>query len=381
MDPKVKNRLNMEKKIKSKLVQTRKIIRNKFQRAYKDRIRNERKLHEKYKPITSEIKKLHKQKADACTELKQCNTSEPDSDNINLYGNDDIALDWDMSDHDDNWDEHEVRSEPDWDDSDAVVVSKLPSKSDEIPQTASNAGSSSKSLHSAHHHSTDFPAVQRLPTDNIAIASTSHTPKPMDFLAESAKRSKQNLDQLADSIPKRSKTVPPSRRRLDFQARNIHYARKIREDVSRRTDEILEKLRQKDHRKKSRTSKFDVGKPSTSKNNDLPVDDNLASDDEEEFVLPNTLRTAEKRRKHQKFEKNKLVKIPSPGEDVDDKIRAKHGLSKKFPKVLLAPFKKRTFPTQNTPYLHPHIQHSNHFKSIRDKRADIISQHKTPDTR
>lgn len=58
MDQSVKNRLKKEKNLKSKLVHTRKVIQNKFQRALKDRMHNERKLGKKYKPITSAIEKL-----------------------------------------------------------------------------------------------------------------------------------------------------------------------------------------------------------------------------------------------------------------------------------------------------------------------------------
>lgn len=59
MDQLTKNQLSKEKNIKSKLVQTRKIIQSKFQRAYKNRIKNERKMDEKYRPITTAINKIH----------------------------------------------------------------------------------------------------------------------------------------------------------------------------------------------------------------------------------------------------------------------------------------------------------------------------------
>lgn len=49
---------NREKKIKSKLVNTRKIIQNKFKRAFKSRVERERDLGKKYKSITNAIDKL-----------------------------------------------------------------------------------------------------------------------------------------------------------------------------------------------------------------------------------------------------------------------------------------------------------------------------------
>lgn len=50
--------LDREKKIKSKLVNTRQIIKNKFKKAFKDRIAREKKSKEKYQPITQAIDKL-----------------------------------------------------------------------------------------------------------------------------------------------------------------------------------------------------------------------------------------------------------------------------------------------------------------------------------
>src|SRR3978361_1516059 len=53
-----KKQLNREKSIKSKLANSRKIIQNKFKRAYKDRIDREIGCKEKYQPITNAISKL-----------------------------------------------------------------------------------------------------------------------------------------------------------------------------------------------------------------------------------------------------------------------------------------------------------------------------------
>lgn len=54
----VKKRLNSEKKIVEKLVNTRKIIENKFKKAQKERANREKDLKDKYRPITSAIEKF-----------------------------------------------------------------------------------------------------------------------------------------------------------------------------------------------------------------------------------------------------------------------------------------------------------------------------------
>lgn len=58
MDAISKNRLDHEKHIKSKLVNIRKVIKNKFRKARKNRLNRERDLEKKNKPITSAIKNL-----------------------------------------------------------------------------------------------------------------------------------------------------------------------------------------------------------------------------------------------------------------------------------------------------------------------------------
>lgn len=58
MDVVSKDRLDREKHIKSKLVNIRKVIKNKFAKARKNRLNRERDLEKKYKPITSAIKNL-----------------------------------------------------------------------------------------------------------------------------------------------------------------------------------------------------------------------------------------------------------------------------------------------------------------------------------
>lgn len=73
------------------------------------------------------------------------------------------------------------------------------------------------------------------------------------------------------------------------------------------------------------------------------------SDEDEELVSQNSLRTTEKRRKHHKFEKSKLLKVPTV-QDMAKKIRAKYGLSKKIPKSLAKKYNSRSFPLQQQPY-------------------------------
>lgn len=58
-------KINREKDIKSKLVKTRKVIRNKFKKAYKDRVSRERELDKTFTPITNAIKELAKKPRDS----------------------------------------------------------------------------------------------------------------------------------------------------------------------------------------------------------------------------------------------------------------------------------------------------------------------------
>lgn len=53
-----RKRLNSKKSITAKLARTRKVIQNKFQKAFKQRISREKDLKDKYKPITSAIEKI-----------------------------------------------------------------------------------------------------------------------------------------------------------------------------------------------------------------------------------------------------------------------------------------------------------------------------------
>lgn len=56
MDSVKKNtKLHHEKKIKSKLVNIRKVIQNKFRKVKRGRIMQENRLNRKYKPITKEL--------------------------------------------------------------------------------------------------------------------------------------------------------------------------------------------------------------------------------------------------------------------------------------------------------------------------------------
>lgn len=73
----MEKRLDCEKNIKSKLVNTRKIIQNKFKKARKIRAKRERKLNERYKPITKAIKSF----ADSRKSSTKCRKN-VDHDNI-----------------------------------------------------------------------------------------------------------------------------------------------------------------------------------------------------------------------------------------------------------------------------------------------------------
>lgn len=61
MDTHVQEQLNKEKNLKSKLAQTRKIIKIKVRKAFKNRMRNRRIMRERYRPITAAIGKVHTQ--------------------------------------------------------------------------------------------------------------------------------------------------------------------------------------------------------------------------------------------------------------------------------------------------------------------------------
>lgn len=60
-DSNLKKRVNSKKKIATKLITTRNIIQNKFNKVKKERILREKDLKDKYKPITNAIGKLGKE--------------------------------------------------------------------------------------------------------------------------------------------------------------------------------------------------------------------------------------------------------------------------------------------------------------------------------
>lgn len=97
--------LNREKKVKSKLINTRKIIQNKFQKVRRDRIKRENDLNEKFRPITQAIDKLKKGVENPTINERQ--DLNPSAD----------ELDWDYGDMDyDTISEydHQLMSKKDW---------------------------------------------------------------------------------------------------------------------------------------------------------------------------------------------------------------------------------------------------------------------------
>lgn len=86
--------LNREKKLKSKLVNTRQIIKNKFRKVRRNRVKREHDLNEKYKPITKAISKLDEGFEKP---LKLNDVHQSDDSNSS---DDELAWDYDM-DYDD----------------------------------------------------------------------------------------------------------------------------------------------------------------------------------------------------------------------------------------------------------------------------------------
>lgn len=84
-------KLNRERKIKSKLVNTRKIIQRKFHKAKKDRMKRENKLNEQFKPITSAINRLdERNKKTSIPSIDELNDAA-----INNYSDSDEFMDYD----------------------------------------------------------------------------------------------------------------------------------------------------------------------------------------------------------------------------------------------------------------------------------------------
>lgn len=76
-----------EKKVKAKLVNTRKIIQDKFKKVRRDRIKRENDMQEKYKPITHAINKLTKE------------VEKPIVDNNDALNSSSDELEWDYDDY------------------------------------------------------------------------------------------------------------------------------------------------------------------------------------------------------------------------------------------------------------------------------------------
>lgn len=89
MDDVSKDHLDREKHIKSKLVNIRKVIKNKFEKERKNRLNRERNLEKKYKPITSALKNL-------ATSGKLPDKSSKDKDSDSTSSSDDSSDDESM---------------------------------------------------------------------------------------------------------------------------------------------------------------------------------------------------------------------------------------------------------------------------------------------
>lgn len=134
-----------------------------------------------------------------------------------------------------------------------------------------------------------------------------------------------------------------------FQSRDVANVRKVREEARKMAEAAV---RRKLSQQKPVTDDDDNASTSstlygTTDDRAMSVVNLLTSDDDhqaEESVLPNTLRTAEKRRcKLQETSgKTKLIKMPTLSMDSDAKLRAKYGLSQKLPKVLINKYKARS---------------------------------------
>lgn len=107
----IDQRISKEKKIKSKLAQTRKIIQNKFKKALKTRIKRERKLEETFKPVTKVIKDLKgnilEQKHSKATNLSSRNQGKGASQSQSLLHEDTIASNTSSSNDDDDDDNND----------------------------------------------------------------------------------------------------------------------------------------------------------------------------------------------------------------------------------------------------------------------------------
>lgn len=100
-DSQLEKRASSEKKIAAKLADTRKIIQNKFKTAKKKRVDRDRKLGERYRPITSAIEKLSDKQV-----LKATSTKNDDDDD------DDVSMD-ELGGEDYIWDYEQPYTEPD----------------------------------------------------------------------------------------------------------------------------------------------------------------------------------------------------------------------------------------------------------------------------
>lgn len=356
MDESTQKRLSKEKKLKSKLVQTRKVIKDKFEKAYKDRIHKERKLGEKYRPITSAIEKLQKQQEKVLAKpliVKHSKKIKPP--NLSGLGrsNDLGGLHapnvWNVSDIDD-----ESRDEMDWEN-----VSLPPSDDSDDDDDDSGDVPFDQESHAVHRDSVDFPALQHFDAiddadgagPSHAYTSDPHTPEPIDFEEERTKRARQHAEQSGSKV-KRIKLSKPlagkniRSKRLNFQAKDVANARKIRAEV---LANAIKTARNRPLESIVSDASYPHG-PVTIVRDYKTINLVTSDEDENEETVPQSaFRTTAKRRKPHQFQSKKLVKVPTV-QDVPAKLRAKYGLPNKTSKVVLKKYKTRSFPLQQSPH-------------------------------
>lgn len=373
MDQSAQKRLCKEKNVKAKLVQTRKVIQSKFQKAYKGRIQNERKLKEKYRPITSAIEKLHEQKgkklAVPSIEKQSKRTTYPV---VRGFDKRSGGGDSDDSSKPDDWNDRDtwqvsgssntfgnLKNAENWDEE------SLPSDDDDerVWDTDIDDISARKKLHTSHHVSHKLPGLQFLHEyDDADGAGPSHasTFEPMDYEEERMKR--RNAEKSGVGPGKRIRLSKPlvdknslAKNRPKWQVRNIMKAREIRKSALQRAiaaakERPLPQI-ESDNESSSASTVYDLSHDNrVSHVVDLVSSDGEEGEEEGETVQQSSLRTTEKRRKPQELHRNKkLFKVPTVG-NIDRKLLAKYGKTQRLPKKLLQKYRQRSFPSQQNPF-------------------------------
>ena len=392
MDQSVQKRLKKVKNIKSKLIQARNVIKNKFQKAYKNRIQNERKLNEKYKPITSAIEKLREQQGETVPSTSLIekksrkkfrlpslrgfgggNDSDDPSDpeNPNDPGNRSDPGIWKVTDYvADNLEPSNLKNDESWKEVDLPASSNDDADGDgdddeKIWDTDIDVSPSGRRIYTTHQRSDHFPALRFADDyDDNDGAGPSHATvfDPMDYEEERLKRLREGVGtepgkRIKLSYPVRLNALNTKRKKL--QAKDIANARKLREAVieKARTDARASRDIQLPISSASSTYEPTTHDSRVSKIIELESSDgdDGYNDENIEFVKQSGFRTTEKRRRPQNPKRMKLYKVPTVS-DIAKKIRAKYALSNRLPKSLAKKYRARSFPSQQNPYnLEPRV--------------------------